>query len=130
MNDLKLVRAAVASDRATRWGYRASLNRDNLAEYLRQMTEEDENLRADVAVAATQIERVVLLRVADKIEQELICCDVYERDKGTWRAGRRHAICFWAGAAREIVLDEIGRQHEDQSSSSRSEVPSEQGRRL
>lgn len=49
--------------------------------------------------------REALLAAAEEITRELICCDVYERDKGTERAGTTHDICFWSGAARAIVLD-------------------------
>ncbi len=55
----------------------------------------------------TEAARTALLEAAAEIERELICCDVYERDKGTERAGREHAICFWAGAVRAIVLDGV-----------------------
>lgn len=109
MTDLKPALVAVASDRATRWGYRHTLTKESLARYLKEMAEKDEGLRADIAVAAPSIEKAALLRVVEQIERELICCDVYKRDKGTWRAGRRHAICFWASAARAIVLEEIDR---------------------
>lgn len=41
--------------------------------------------------------------LAWQIRAELVCCDVYERDHGTERAGTRHAICFWGEAAARIV---------------------------
>jgi hypothetical protein len=56
----------------------------------------------------------VLRRAADRIEAELICCDVFDRlsdkpgkfwtddERGEYR---RHAICYWGEAARRIVLD-------------------------
>lgn len=49
--------------------------------------------------------REALLAAADEIAEELICCDVYEKDRGTERAGKTHDICFWSGAARAIVLE-------------------------
>lgn len=43
--------------------------------------------------------------IAFRIEAELVCCDVFERDKNTDRAGTHHAICFWGGAAAAIARD-------------------------
>lgn len=53
--------------------------------------------------------RDALLAAAEDILAELICCHVFERDKGTERAGEEHAICFWSGAARAIVLEHAER---------------------
>lgn len=64
---------------------------------------------AAVRAAAPIIAAQALRRAADEIVRELICCDVYERDKDTDRAGDEHAICFWAGAARALVLDHAAR---------------------
>lgn len=41
--------------------------------------------------------------IARKIRRELVCCDVYDRDAGTERAGRTHSICFWGEAAARIA---------------------------
>lgn len=55
----------------------------------------------------------VLQEAADRIEAELICCDVFERlhDKPAelWTSeerseARSHSICYWGEAARRIVL--------------------------
>lgn len=59
-------------------------------------------------------EMAVLQEAADRIEAELICCDVFERlhDKPgeDWTAEdrayhRHHSVCYWGEAARRIVLD-------------------------
>lgn len=42
-------------------------------------------------------------RAARDIRAELVCCDVYERDRDTERAGRTHAICFWGEAGARIA---------------------------
>lgn len=34
---------------------------------------------------------------------EVVCCNIYDRDAGTNRAGERHAICFWGEAAARIA---------------------------
>lgn len=52
------------------------------------------------AVAA---EEDVRAAIAYRIRAELVCCDVYERDHDTDRAGRTHAICFWGEAAARIA---------------------------
>lgn len=41
--------------------------------------------------------------IAQRIRAELVCCDVYERDHYTDRAGRTHPICFWGEAAARIA---------------------------
>jgi hypothetical protein len=50
----------------------------------------------------------VAARIAADIRRELVCCDVYDRDAGTDRAGREHPICFWGEAAGRIALDHGG----------------------
>lgn len=44
-------------------------------------------------------------RIAERIRAELVCCDVYDQDTGTDRAGRTHAICFWGEAAARLAED-------------------------
>jgi hypothetical protein len=41
--------------------------------------------------------------IAHRIRRELVCCDVYDRDQGTNRAGRTHAICFWGEAGARLA---------------------------
>ncbi len=48
-------------------------------------------------------------RIAYRIRAELVCCDVYERDSYTERAGREHPICFWGEAAARIA-EEPGKE--------------------
>ena len=45
----------------------------------------------------------VLHGLPERITAELICCDAFD---GKGAAGK-HQICYWAGAARALVLDEI-----------------------
>lgn len=59
------------------------------------------NTVADVAVGA--VLREVVAEIARDIRRELVCCDVYERDQGTDRAGRTHPICFWGEAAARVA---------------------------
>lgn len=40
--------------------------------------------------------------IAYRIRAELVCCDVYQQDHDTDRAGTRHAICFWGEAAAQL----------------------------
>jgi hypothetical protein len=56
-----------------------------------------------------------LLKAADTIERELICCDVFDRltDKpvAEWsdrdkRDYRSHSTCYWGAAARALVLEQ------------------------
>lgn len=57
-----------------------------------------ESLSKAVAGAAAAPE---LEHVANCIEAELICCDVFEkRDTNS-----HHQICYWGGASRALVLD-------------------------
>lgn len=60
--------------------------------------------RAGLAAAAPLIAAQDLRRAAEEIRAELVCCDVYERDHDTPRAGtdHDHAICFWGEAAARI----------------------------
>jgi hypothetical protein len=41
--------------------------------------------------------------IAHNIRAELVCCDIYDRDAGTERAGQTHAICFWGEAGARIA---------------------------
>lgn len=50
-----------------------------------------------------------LQEVADQIEAELICCDVWERREYK----TSHSICYWGGASRELVLSKILRLETD-----------------
>lgn len=50
-------------------------------------------------------ERETRARIAYRIRAELVCCDVYERDHDTERAGRTHGICFWGEASARIAED-------------------------
>lgn len=43
---------------------------------------------------------------AYEIRAELVCCDIYERDHETDRAGRTHPICFWGEAGARIAEDD------------------------
>ncbi|GAB7053230.1 hypothetical protein [Catenuloplanes indicus] len=55
--------------------------------------------------AAREAERK---RIAYRIRAELVCCDIYDRDHGTNRAGRTHPICFWGEAGAQIAEDPSG----------------------
>lgn len=47
-----------------------------------------------------------LREAANAIERELICCDAYETFRGAGgRHPRGHAICYWSGACRALLLD-------------------------
>lgn len=70
--------------------------------------------REDLVTCERCAVNTVLRLVADDIERELICCDVYERltAKGhqNWSAEdkqekRHHAICYWSSASRALVLN-------------------------
>lgn len=68
---------------------------------------------ADLVTCEECSATTVLEIAAERIEAELICCDVYERlvAKGEERwteedrkEKRTHAICYWSNAARHLVL--------------------------
>lgn len=66
-------------------------------QYLRQRFQ-------DVADAlAPHIRRQAGEDVAYRIRAELVCCDIYDLDAGTKRAGRTHSICFWGEAGARIA---------------------------
>lgn len=44
---------------------------------------------------------------AYEIRAELVCCDIYDRDRGTARAGSHHALCFWGEASARLVEEKI-----------------------
>lgn len=54
--------------------------------------------------------RAVIDQIPASIRAELVCCDVYDLDQGTARAGKTHAICFWGEAAARIAED-CSREH-------------------
>lgn len=64
--------------------------------------------RAALAAAAPILLRQWAAQTAHRIRAELVCCDVYERDHDTDRAGTTHAICFWGEAAARLVEDDQG----------------------
>lgn len=64
---------------------------------------EDDELDARLAAALAVAERGLRASIAYRIRAELVCCDVYERDHDTDRAGRTHPICFWGEAAARIA---------------------------
>ena len=51
----------------------------------------------------------VLTRAARRIREELVCCDIYDKDAHTLRAGKVHSICFWGEAAARLCEDERDR---------------------
>lgn len=59
----------------------------------------------DRSRAMIAIETKVRQRVAADIRAELVCCNIYDQDKSTDRAGTTHAICFWGEAAARIAED-------------------------
>lgn len=64
---------------------------------------------ADVPDLLAEVERLTAelatqrAATAYRIRAELVCCDVYQQDHDTDRAGTRHAICFWGEAAAQIA---------------------------
>ncbi|GIF14818.1 hypothetical protein [Actinoplanes teichomyceticus] len=61
--------------------------------------------RAAVEAVLAIVERDLRAQIAYRIRAELVCCDVYDRDHDTERAGKTHSICFWGEAAARIALD-------------------------
>lgn len=43
--------------------------------------------------------------IAERIRAELVCCNIYDQDAGTSRAGRTHGICFWGEAGARLAED-------------------------
>ncbi len=58
--------------------------------------------------------RQAAAKIALEIRRELVCCDIYERDAGTERAGQTHAICFW-GEAGARIAEAVGNGDRDDS---------------
>lgn len=54
---------------------------------------------SDVAV------QVALEKAAFEIERELVCCDAIEQGPDHLKSAHPHEICYWGGAAREIVRE-------------------------
>lgn len=50
-----------------------------------------------------------LTQAAQRIREELVCCDVYDKDAHTLRAGNVHPICFWGEACARLCEDERDR---------------------
>jgi hypothetical protein len=63
------------------------------------------DVEGGLAAVIPIVERDLRARIAYRIRAELVCCDVYERDHDTERAGETHAICFWGEAAARIAED-------------------------
>jgi hypothetical protein len=63
----------------------------------------DDGIREGLAAVLAIAERDLRARIAYRIRAELVCCDIYERDHDTDRAGRTHAICFWGEAGARIA---------------------------
>lgn len=51
--------------------------------------------------------------IAYDIRAELVCCDIYDKDAGTNRAGKTHAICFW-GEAGARLAESMGEKDPDE----------------
>jgi len=45
--------------------------------------------------------------IAERIRAELVCCDIFDQDAGTNRAGRTHGICFWGEASARLAEDAV-----------------------
>lgn len=45
--------------------------------------------------------------IAERIRAELVCCDIFDLDAGSNRAGRTHAICFWGEASARLAEDVV-----------------------
>lgn len=61
------------------------------------------------ALGIRRVKRRVRAKVAKEIaydiRAELVCCEIYDEDVDTDRAGTRHGICFWGEAAARIAED-------------------------
>jgi hypothetical protein len=68
------------------------------------LSAEVERIESDALAAAERrgYERAAR-DIAYRIRAELVCCDIYDHDAGTNRAGRTHAICFWGEAGARLA---------------------------
>ncbi len=72
--------------------------------HINQLTEENRDLVSQVQALSAQVSDI-RQQIAEKIRAELVCCFIYDDDRGTSRAGRTHAICFWGEAAARLAED-------------------------
>lgn len=56
-----------------------------------------------IAAAEARGYRRAAADIAERIRAELVCCDIYDQDAGTNRAGRTHGICFWGEASARLA---------------------------
>lgn len=54
----------------------------------------------------------VAREIAYDIRAELVCCEVYDQDADTDRAGTRHEICFWGEAGARLAEDHVHKDWE------------------
>ncbi|MFG3710815.1 hypothetical protein [Micromonospora sp. NPDC047730] len=75
----------------------------SLSGLLRRLVTTLESAVDELAVERAQVydsgRRDAAREIAYKIRAELVCCDVYDRDAHTDRAGKEHAMCFWSEAS-------------------------------
>ncbi len=57
----------------------------------------------------TEEERLLRMRIAYRITAELVCCDVYERQRHGETIDPRdmHQICLWGGYAANIAIETL-----------------------